>query len=54
MKKDLMQSVKKFDIFGTSIPSFNVGGTTKVRTMAGACVSLLISIITIAFSILKF
>ena len=49
-----MQFVKRFDLFGASLPSFNVRGSTEVKTYVGACVSLLIIVMTIAFSILKF
>ena len=53
MKIDLLQSVKRFDFFGEQIPSFNVRGISVVKTSTGACVSLCITALTIAFSLLK-
>ena len=53
MKIDLLQSVKRFDFFGEQIPSFNVRGISVVKTSTGACVSLCIIALTMAFSLLK-
>ena len=54
MKFDLPVSVKKFDYFGAPIPSFNLRGETEVKTSAGACLSIIVSALTLAFSLIKF
>ena len=50
MKIDLPQSVKRFDFFGAPMPSFNLQEKTQVRTSIGACASLFITAVTIAFA----
>ena len=45
--------LKNLDIFGEPVPSFNLGGRTSIKTWLGACVSVQIIIILIAFGIQK-
>ena len=45
--------VKSLDIFSRPLPSFNIGGKTSVQTSCGACVSIIIFMLTFAFALLK-
>ena len=53
MKFDLPLFVKKLDFFGAPIPSFNLQGQTEVTTSIGVCLSIIISTLTLAFSLIK-
>ena len=46
--------LKKFDIFGRDIPSFNINGKNTIQTIPGTIVSILIGLLTLSFGILKF
>ena len=46
--------LKKFDIFGRDIPSFNINGKNTIQTIPGVIVSILIGLLTLSFGILKF
>ena len=50
----LYHILKRFDLFGAQLPSFNVKGKTEVQTLPGSICSLFIIGIVIAYSILKF
>ena len=49
----LTRVVKNLDIFGAEVPGLNLRGQTKVKTFAGAFVSLAIMGITVMFALLK-
>ena len=49
----LIESLKRLDLFGAPLPTFNVKGDTEVRTPTGGCLSLIISLLTFAFSLVK-
>ena len=53
MKFDLPLFLKELDYFGDPIPSFNLRGETEVKTSIGACLSIIVSICTLAFSLIK-
>ena len=40
-------------MFGTEVPTFNMQGRAKVTTLCGACVTILILILTLAFALVK-
>ena len=42
--------IKNFDSFGKEIPSFNIQGETKVNTMCGGLLTLLIGMVVMAFA----
>ena len=46
--------LKKFDIFGRDIPSFNINGKNTIQTIPGVIVSILIGLLTLSFGTLKF
>ena len=50
---NLLEPLKKLDIFGQPLPQANLGGQEKVRTHIGGFVSLLFANITFLFAILK-
>ena len=45
--------MKRFDLFGAQLPTYNVKGKTEVRTTTGSICSILIIGLVIAYSILK-
>ena len=45
--------IKNLDMFGYRVPEINVRGQTKVKTSMGACVSITIAALTIAFGLVK-
>ena len=49
----MSQFFKDIDIFGTEVPTFNMKGRAKVKTLCGACVTILIFILTLAFALVK-
>ena len=49
----LPRCLKELDMFGESIPSFNLRGKTKVKSFTGGSVSLVIIYIVILFAALK-
>ena len=54
MKFDLPLFVKELDFFGAPIQSFNLRGQTEIKTSTGACLSIIISVCILAFSLIKF
>ena len=46
--------VKKIDIFGGQVPSFNIHGQKTIQTIPGAIATIVIAILTLSFGILKF
>lgn len=50
----LAKLLKERDMFGKPIPAFNVRGKSKVNSMAGGLISLIIMIIMFLYSTLKF
>ena len=53
-KFGLPQVVKSWDMFGAQVPSFNLRGRDVVKSSAGACASIVILLLTLAFALLKF
>ena len=53
MSFNLPKFVKQFDSFGAPMPSFNMGGETKVMTSIGACISLIFKILILIFGMIK-
>ena len=49
----LREIVKKFDIFGSKVPTFNIDGEDDVKTVTGGLLSLIIMMLTGIFGILK-
>ena len=49
----VQEFVTNFDMFGKTLPTFNMHGKTKKQTIVGACCSILILILTFIFGILK-
>ena len=45
--------LKKFDMFGAPLPTFNNQGESKVNTYAGCILSLVVLTVTILFSLVK-
>ena len=45
--------VKNIDGFGQEIPSFNLKGETRVNTLCGGVITVIILSLTLAFAILK-
>ena len=45
--------LRKVDIFGAPLPSFNLNGAEAVKTNIGGCISLLIITITLLFGLRK-
>ena len=45
--------VKRFDLFGKRLPTFNIKGVSEIRTQTGAYLSLILGLLGIAYSILK-
>ena len=45
--------MKNLDSFAAPVPSFNLQGETAIKTTAGASLSILISLLTLAFAIIK-
>ena len=43
----------ELDIFGASVPTFNIAGQNKVKTMVGSCGSIMIFALTLLFGLLK-
>ena len=50
---DIEAVLKKFDFFGSPVPSFNIDGHSKVRTAVGGCLSLITIFITFSFGLIK-
>ena len=46
--------LKKIDIFGQPLPTFNLKGETAIPTLTGGIVTFLILIVFLAYSCLKF
>ena len=46
--------LKKVDVFGEALPTFNLKGETHVNTMTGGLCTFLIIIICLAYGCLKF
>ena len=44
---------RKIDIFGDAVPAFNLGGNATIQTHIGACISLLVMMLTLAFGLIK-
>ena len=42
------------DIFGADVPTFNIKGQAKVKTACGACISMLIFILTLLFALINY
>lgn len=49
----VLDTMKKFDMFGAPVPTFNMNGDERVSSHAGGCVSLLIFAVTTSFAIMK-
>ena len=45
--------LKDVDMFSEPVPSFNINGRTHIRTWLGACISVQILLIVMAFSVQK-
>ena len=45
--------LQSFDFFGKQVPTFSLGGETKVNTKLGGLVSLIIMYTTLLFALLK-
>jgi hypothetical protein len=45
--------VKKIDVFGQEVPSFNIKGQTKINTIFGGTITVLIILTTFAYAILQ-
>ena len=46
--------VKSLDLFSVGMPSFNMGGKTQVRTIAGGLMSMTMFAILLSYATLKF
>ena len=51
---DVFDILKKFDIFGKPIPSFNFNGKNVIKTTFGAIVSIVVYSTTYAFAAIKY
>ena len=49
----LLEPLKKLDLFGRPLPQANLGGMEQVQTHYGGCISLLFAFITFLFASLK-
>ena len=45
--------VKKIDLFGKEVPSFNLKGETKINTLFGGLITVIVLACTLAYAILK-
>ena len=45
--------LKSVDMFGAPVPNFNMRGRAEVKTSCGACISMVIFILTLLFGMLK-
>ena len=50
----IIRALQNIDIFGRSIPGFNIDGKNIIKTPTGGLLSLLIPIIVLIFAGLKF
>ena len=50
----IKRALKQVDIFGRPVPTFNLYGKEKIKTISGGVVSLLIPIIVLFFACFKF
>ena len=44
---------KNLDNYGKEVPTFNLGGETRVSTVCGGIISVLVMILTLTYSIVK-
>ena len=44
---------RKIDMFGELVPAFNIARKSTIQTLAGAGVSLLVLMLTLAFGLIK-
>ena len=51
--RDTFSFFRNIDIFGKPVPSFNLDGKDTIKTTIGACMTLMILILTLAFGLLK-
>ena len=51
--RDTFSFFRNIDIFGKPVPSFNLDGKDTIKTTIGACMTLIIVILTLAFGLLK-
>ena len=45
--------IREIDMFGQTVPTFNIGGKEQVKTSIGAIASILIFFLTFAFGLIK-
>ena len=45
--------ILNLDIFGASVPGFNLNGQKTIKTKTGVLISIMITIITVLFALLK-
>ena len=50
---DGLNSLKSFDFFSTTLPSFNLKGESDVKTPTGGALSIVIRILTFSFALIK-
>ena len=43
----------ELDTFGSCVPTFNIAGQSKVKTMEGSCASIIIFALTLFFGLIK-
>ena len=53
MKIAMPKFLKNADMFGAPIPNFNLRGRAEVKTSCGACISIVIFMLTFLFGVLK-
>ena len=51
--KNALSLFLNIDIFGKPVPSFNLEGKDTIKTTIGACMTLIMLILTLAFGLLK-
>ena len=54
MKSRLPAFIHRLDIFGESVPAFNIDGEAEIKTSMGAVSSILIFMLTFTFGLIKF
>ena len=53
MSSNNLDLLQKFDIFGKSVPQFNLAGKKKIRTTAGGLITFVFTTVLISYGIVK-
>ena len=51
--RDVFGLLKRFDLFGSSIPAFHIRGSSTITTETGGCISMGVFFLTLLFATLK-